>query len=358
MSTYLANRLNSVFPNRTYNDVEYDTLITLVCDTHGNYVKTVHQILYKSSKCPECVRLNKNKKLSTIGKTKVGKLNNFYGHHHTDKTRKKLSHPLSNETKQKISNTVKSQECQQRIRQTCKERYGSEIYVNADKMKLTKQQILYQYAKENYCTLVTDLIPEYGDSWRHIVDITTIYKAHAFVKNSDIDKIIKYRSSITPNAGMSRKEKDLVDYIKSFYTGPVLENRRKIIYPNELDIYLPDLKLAIEFNGNYWHSIENGCSKDYHLRKSVLCKAKGIRLIHIYEFEDILRQKELLKSLILGKDIYPKLDFNRNNFIMPIPKLYKNKTNKGTVYSVGPVIKEEIKNEYDQMVPNNCTNGK
>ena len=50
-----------------------------------------------------------------------------------------------------------------------------------------------------------------------------------------------------------------------------------------------------------------------------------------------------VKSSILGKDIYPKLDFNKNNFIMPIPKLYKNKTNKGTVYSVGPIVKEEIK---------------
>jgi len=155
------------------------------------------------------------------------------------------------------------------------------------------------------------------------------------------DVFIKYKSSITPNAGMSHKEKDLVDYIKLFYTGQVLENRRKIIYPNELDIFLPDLKLAMEFNGNYWHSIENGCSKDYHLKKSLLCKDKGIRLIHIYEFEDIEYQKLLLKSLILGKDIYSKLDFNKNNFIMPIPKLYKNKTNKGTVYSIGPIIKEE-----------------
>lgn len=343
MSTYLANRLNSVFPNLTYNDVTYDTPIILVCDTHGNYIKTVHQILYKSSKCPEFARINKNKKLSEIGKTKVGKLNNFYGHIHSEETKQKIRNALNinnTERNRKISNTVKSQECQQKTRQTCKERYGSEIYVNSAKMKLTKQQLLDQYAKENDCTLVTDLIPKYGDSWRHIID-TIIYKAHAFVKNADIDKIVKYKNSITPNAGMSHKEKDLVDYIKSFYTGPVLENRRKIIYPNELDIFLPDLKLAIEFNGNYWHSIENGCSKDYHLKKSLLCKDKGIRLIHIYEFEDIEQQKLLLKSLILGKDIYSKLDFNKNNFIMPIPKLYRNKTNKGTVYSVGPIVKEE-----------------
>ena len=223
MSEYLAKRLNSIYPDFNYVDIEYNTIITLQCNLHGTYNKTVRQILYKSNKCPECVRLNRNKKLSEIGKTKVGKLNNFYGHTHSKETKQKLSNAWNGdntERKRKISNTVKSQECQQRIRQTCKERYGSEIYVNSTKMKLTKQQLLYKYAKENDCTLVTDLIPEYGDSWRHIVDIT-IYKAHAFVKNSDIDKIVKYKSSITPKAGMSHKEKDLVDYIKSFYTGPV-----------------------------------------------------------------------------------------------------------------------------------------
>ena len=65
-----------------------------------------------------------------------------------------------------------------------------------------------------------------------------------------------------------------------------------------IDIYLPDLKLGIEFNGTYWHCIENGTPKDLHLKKSLLCRAKGIRLIHIYEFEDFEKQKKLLKDLI------------------------------------------------------------
>lgn len=57
---------------------------------------------------------------------------------------------------------------------------------------------------------------------------------------------------------------------------------------------------------------------------SALCnkivKEKGIRLIHIYEFEDFTTQIELLKSLILGVDKYPKTDFNKNNFLLNIPE--------------------------------------
>ena len=342
MSEKLAQILNNKI-GTNYDNIDYSDSISLNCSIHGNYFKTVKQILYKNPNCPECTRLAKNKKLSEIGKTKVGKLNSFYGRKHSEETRQKLRDAWKGDTSErrhKISETVKSEECQSRTRQTRKQRYGSEIYVNSSKMNATKKNLIQKYAEENDCTLVTDLIPEYGGNWRRVVDVI-IYKAHAFVKNSDLDKIINYKNSITPNSGTSHKEKDLVDFIRSFYDGTILENRRKIIYPNELDIYLPDMKLAIEFNGNYWHSVENGCSKDYHLKKSLLCKDKGIRLIHIYEFEDIIRQKELLKSLILGNDIYPKLDFNKNNFIMPIPKLYKNKTDKGTVYSIGPIVKEE-----------------
>lgn len=36
----------------------------------------------------------------------------------------------------------------------------------------------------------------------------------------------------------------------------ILRNVRNVITPKELDIYLPDKKVAIEFNGNFWHSVE------------------------------------------------------------------------------------------------------
>ncbi len=334
MSEYLANRLKLLFPNIIVSDVTYNTLIELNCDIHGSYTKSVSQILYKNPNCPECTRVCKNKKLSEIGKTKIGSKNSFYGHKHSEETLNKLRHPLSELTKHKISDTVKSEQCQSKIKHTKILKYGNANYVNSSKMRQTKLNDINEFKIANEVTEYKELVKKYGNI--KLKDINTIiYKNVLFVYNKDINKIIDQSNYINPNAGISYKEKELVNFIKTFYKNDILENRRKIIYPKELDIYIPDLKLAIEFNGNYWHSQEIGCPKDYHLQKSLLCRDKGIRLIHIYEFEDFEEQKQLLKDLILGIDNYNQNDFNKNNFLDDIPKLYKNSTNKGTVYSIG-----------------------
>lgn len=89
----------------------------------------------------------------------------------------------------------------------------------------------------------------------------------------------------------SNKEKELVDYVRSIYDGTIIENDRKILNGKELDLYLPDLNLAIEFNGNYWHS-DAIVSSTKHLEKTLGCKEKGIRLIHIFEYEwDTMQDK-------------------------------------------------------------------
>ena len=46
-----------------------------------------------------------------------------------------------------------------------------------------------------------------------------------------------------------------------------VSTNKKIINPYELDIYLPDSKLAFEFNGLYWHS-ESQKGKNYHQIKT------------------------------------------------------------------------------------------
>ena len=74
--------------------------------------------------------------------------------------------------------------------------------------------------------------------------------------------------------------------------------------------------------------------------KSLLCREKNIRLIHIYEFEDLDQQIKLLQDLILGQDNYPKEDFNKNNLIDSIPKpeiIYQS--DRYTIYGAGPLIK-------------------
>lgn len=66
--------------------------------------------------------------------------------------------------------------------------------------------------------------------------------------------------------------------------GEGIARYRRINGVSEVDMYYPDKKLAIEFNGTYWHSaIMKG--KDYHKNKTDACKKESIQLIHIYEYE-------------------------------------------------------------------------
>ena len=45
----------------------------------------------------------------------------------------------------------------------------------------------------------------------------------------------------------------------------------------ELDIYIPEIKLAIEYNGSYWHNKKK--VKDTDEKKKEICSSLGIRLI-------------------------------------------------------------------------------
>jgi len=103
----------------------------------------------------------------------------------------------------------------------------------------------------------------------------------------------------TIGKNISYMEKDLLKFIEENYNSNILKNIKKIIKPYELDIYLPDLKLAFEFNGLYWHN-EINKSNDYHINKTNLCEENGIQLIHIYE-DDWIYKQDIVKSMILNK---------------------------------------------------------
>jgi hypothetical protein len=98
----------------------------------------------------------------------------------------------------------------------------------------------------------------------------------------------------------SQAQLDIYNYVK--IVAPELEvllNDRKAIYM-ELDIYVPELKFAIEYNGLYWHSAANdGHKNGEHVRKKKLCDQKDIQLFAIFEDEWKDPQKqELIKAMI------------------------------------------------------------
>jgi len=67
----------------------------------------------------------------------------------------------------------------------------------------------------------------------------------------------------------------------------------------ELDLFLPDYNIAIEYNGLYWHSEKQGKHKNYHINKTIKCLEKNIRLIHIFS-DEWLNKKEVIKNRIIN----------------------------------------------------------
>ena len=99
--------------------------------------------------------------------------------------------------------------------------------------------------------------------------------------------------------GVSKMEKEVVEFIRSVYSGEIVENSRGLIPPYELDIYMPEKNLAIEFCGLYWHSTANaaGYKKNLHRDKALLCQEKGIKLFLFFE-DEWIGKRELVQQMI------------------------------------------------------------
>ncbi|QPX65421.1 putative homing endonuclease [Campylobacter phage F372] len=79
-----------------------------------------------------------------------------------------------------------------------------------------------------------------------------------------------------------------------------IRNSYRILDKKQLDYYIPDYKLAIECNGDYWHSESCNKTKNYHLNKTLECEAKGIQLLHIFE-SSWIEKKDIWTSIINNK---------------------------------------------------------
>lgn len=107
-------------------------------------------------------------------------------------------------------------------------------------------------------------------------------------------------SYINLSKNQSELENKILDYIISITDSKYFLHNREILGGQELDIYFPDKRLAIECNGSYWHC-EINKSKDYHQLKTIQCQKAGVRLIHIFDFEwynDNNKIKSLLNSIL------------------------------------------------------------
>ncbi len=101
----------------------------------------------------------------------------------------------------------------------------------------------------------------------------------------------------------SKPENEIADYVRSL--GFVIEqNTRKILEGKEIDIYIPSLKIGIEFNGLLYHTEDYGKKKYYHQEKTNIAESKGIKLYQIFEDEYVHKKEIVLSKIrhILQKD--------------------------------------------------------
>ncbi|MFW6172465.1 MAG: DUF7487 domain-containing protein, partial [Elusimicrobiota bacterium] len=96
-----------------------------------------------------------------------------------------------------------------------------------------------------------------------------------------------------------QKQKEIYDWLKKEGANVVM-NDRSVISPLELDIVDHDKKVAIEFNGSFWHSEANLSHEEArvkHINKTKLCNEQGYRLIHIFEHTYLQREKQVKNYL-------------------------------------------------------------
>ena len=188
-----------------------------------------------------------------------------------------------------VEYVCQNNEIKQKIKKTKLFKYGDSYFNNANKMVLTK---LEHYDFNIKTINETEFLCECKNKNHNY----TINKNLFYYRlNNRIDLCLL----CNPLSNISESEKKLQNFISSIYSGKILLNNKKTIKPYELDIFLPELNIAFEFNGLYWHS-EIHKDKNFHKMKSDICDSQNIQLFHIYE-DDWNNKQNIIKSMIINK---------------------------------------------------------
>lgn len=290
----------------------------------------------------ECINSNKEEMISRQKKTFNLKYNIDFYPQHKEFLEKRAKTKFERYGDENFNNLEKG-------KTTKLERYGSKKYVNTDKYKTT---CLKKYGVDNY-----------SKSKNFQKKINSAYKSlYPDIKFTKIDKLmVSIKCPVCEKEGLMTKqllyERNKRGYEICIHCNPVGQasrsgqelklseflselnvpherSNRSVLSKHELDIFIPDYKLAVEFDGLYWHN-ELFVTNDYHLNKTVECQEKGINLIHIFE-DEWTNKKEIVKSII------------------------KNKLNKTdlSIYARKCIIKEISSDDSKEFLDNNHIQGK
>ena len=125
-------------------------------------------------------------------------------------------------------------------------------------------------------------------------------------------QIIRYVSPLTTSTTRSREEHNFAKWLESATEHEIVRNDRKVLQGKELDFIIPELGLAIEFNGDYWHSnrfmlVNHNCTaKEYHRRKLGNAAKAGLTLLFVWESDwakSRSKVTEALSNVLTGGEV-------------------------------------------------------
>ena len=338
--------------------IEKNNKIKIICPKHGEFYQLYHDHIYRKSGCPTCSKENYTEQKRIKNKSKLIDMANNLHHNKYDysfveyidsKKRVKIICPIHGEFKLSLGDHIyNKRECPKCTREITINRLSDTTEIFIEKAKAVHGD-LYDYELVNYTNINNKIkiicethgefeqrpgdhlynqsgCPHCKNKYLRLDDefIDRAKKIHnnkydySLVDYINIDTKVKiicpehgifeqtpYAHMVSThgcrkcsNFGISKMEKQLLAFIIDHYFGSIVENDNKKISPYHLDIYLPDDKIAFEFNGLYWHS-EQQKETNYHLLKTQQCEERGIHLIHIFEDQWLYKQ-DIVKSRILN----------------------------------------------------------
>lgn len=311
-------------------------LIDVKCDICSIEKKIKYNSLYKNDylteyMCVKCKRKNNLKEKygvenifqlnSTKNKIKETNLKKYGVEYITQSIDIKNKIKNTNIEKYGKEHHLQNENIKNKIKTTNMKRYGVDNISKLERIKKKKEKTCYKNFGVKYISqtdFFKDIINEKVikklkikykkdiigvDDYNYFIKCEICEKIYEIHKKTFMGRMVKHIEPCTycnpiNSFSISNEEKKLKTFIENNYENEIISNSRKIIHPYELDIYLPDLKLAFEFNGLYYHN-ELSKSKNYHLIKTEYCDKKKIKLIHIYE-DDWLYKQDIVKSRILN----------------------------------------------------------
>ena len=273
--------------------------VKIICPMHGTFEQRVAGHLFGYG-CKCCATENSKINVSTFIENSNKKHNNKYDYsfinytNSHDNFKLKIICPIHGAFEQSAKSHIQGAGCMLCAIQ-------GRVYTNIDFINIANKKHNNKYDYSLICA-------NYN---RNKVKI--ICPIHDTFEQSASNHIQGSNCPKCSNTGPSIQEQDYYNYIRELLPTnvEVQQSNRTILNGKELDIYIPEYNLAIEYNGLYWHSSGDKegdlVKRNYHLNKTKKCRVAGIELLHINEGDNVQLWKQVIKNKLgLNKRIFAR----------------------------------------------------